>query len=68
MQTTLQALHNSCTYLKILKDYVQMWVWGIYQITTVFLRSTKTPSLEITCLRYYTDNTLNAHFDFLIFK
>ena len=32
MQTTLQTLHNSCTYLRILKDHVHIWVWGIYQL------------------------------------
>ena len=32
MQMTLQTLHNSCTYLRILKDHVNIWVWGIYQL------------------------------------
>ena len=32
MQTTLQTLHNSYTYLKIPKDHIHMWVQGIYQL------------------------------------
>ena len=32
MQTTLQTLHNSYTYLKIPKDHVQKWVQGICQL------------------------------------
>ena len=32
MQTTLQILNNSYTYLKIPKDHVYTWVQGIYQL------------------------------------
>ena len=32
MQTTLQTLHSSYTYLKIPKDHAHMWVQGIYQL------------------------------------
>ena len=38
---------------------------GHLSIAVVFSGSTETPSLEITCPRYYTDDTLNAHFFFL---
>ena len=36
VQTTLQTLHNSCTYLRILKYHIHMWVQGIYQFPQFF--------------------------------
>ena len=34
-QTILQILHSSYTYLRILKDYVYIWVQGIYQLLLI---------------------------------
>ena len=39
---------------------------GHLSIAIVFLELTETPFLEVTCQRYYTEDTLNLHFDFLI--
>ena len=36
MQTTLQTLYNSYTYLRIQKDHVHMWVQGIHQLPLFF--------------------------------
>ena len=41
---------------------------GHLSIAAVLLGLTETPSLEITCPRYYTDETPNLHFDFLNYK
>ena len=41
MQTTLQTLHNICTYLRILKYHVHIWVQGIYQLLLFFWGQTR---------------------------
>ena len=68
MQTALQILHSSYTYLKIPKDYTHMWVQGIYQLTLFSWGQLRHHLLEITSPRYYLDKIPNLHFDFFIFK